>query len=227
LLSALSKILEKAVCSQLKQWLNKEKLFCPTQYGFRYKSSTTHAVQDLMNHITQNAAQDKSTVATFIDLSKAFDCLQYDKLFSKMDNLGIRNETLAWFKDYLTDREQCVELDGVRSQLEKVQLGVPQGSILGPVLFLIYVNDINSTCPDADLVKFADDTTLITTGDTTNLAIHSMNSSLSKISRWFIANKLQLNPSKTRYMLFNNKNENHIDVEINGKKKVSNLLGFI
>ena len=119
-----------------------------------------------MNHITQNAANDNSTVATFIDLSKAFDCLQYDKLFSKLDNLGIRDNTLTWFKDYLTNREQCVELDGVRSELEQVQLGVPQGSILGPVLFLIYVNDINGTCPEANLVKFADDTTLVTTGNT-------------------------------------------------------------
>jgi hypothetical protein len=218
LLSALSKILEKAVCTQLNHWLYKEGLYCPTQYGFRPKSSTTHAVQDLMNQVTNNAAANQCTVATFIDLSKAFDCLQYDKLFGKLNNLGVRNTELNWFKDYLANRKQLVQLEETKSEPENVTLGVPQGSVLGPVLFLIYVNDINATCPEANLIKFADDTTLVTTGATTNEAVLKMNSALQKISRWFIANKLQLNPSKTRYMIFNNKDCNHADVIIKGEK---------
>jgi hypothetical protein len=189
-----------------------------------------------MNQVTNNAAVNKPTVATFIDLSKAFDCLQYDKLFGKLYNLGIRGIVLEWFKDYLSNRQQLVQLDETRSNTESVDLGVPQGSILGPVLFLIYVNDINKTCPEANLIKFADDTTLVTTGNNTDEAIDLMNIALEKISRWFIANKLQLNPSKTRYMIFNNKTVTHKDVLIGnqsitkisekGKEKSFKLVGI-
>jgi hypothetical protein len=236
LLSALSKILEKAVCAQLNNWLYKEGLYCPTQYGFRPKSSTVHAVQDLMNQVAENAALNQSTVATFIDLSKAFDCLQYDKLFGKLDNLGVRNKELSWFMDYLSHRQQSVQLDDIQSAPIEVSLGVPQGSVLGPVLFLIYVNDINNTCPEANLIKFADDTTLVTTGKTTDEAISLMNTALTKISRWFIANKLQLNPSKTRYIIFNNKinplstvmigNEPIQKISEKGKEKSFKLVGI-
>ena len=207
LLSALSKILEKAVCSQLMDFLSTSSILCDNQYGFRPKNQTTHAVQHMMNIITEASTQDKVTIATYIDLSKAFDCLQYDKLFNKLHHIGFTESTLNWFKDYLTGRQQCVDLDGEVSPWLDVKLGVPQGSILGPILFLLYVNDINKCNEHAEYTKFADDTTILTTGSTIESATAKMNKSLERADLWFKRNKLNLNPSKTRYMIFNSKTE--------------------
>ena len=98
----------------------------------------------MLNTIATNAINNQCTIAAYIDLSKAFDCLQYDKLFKKMECIGFDSRTLDWFKSYLSDREQCVDVNGTLSDWQTVNLGVPQGSILGPILFLIYVNDINN-----------------------------------------------------------------------------------
>ena len=135
LLSALSKILEKVICKQMMRHLNKRDLLCSNQYGFRPKSQTNHVVQKLLNFITDSSAENKVTVATYIDLSKAFDCLQYDKLFTKMRFLGFDTDTINWFKSYLSERKQVVDLEGTISSTVDMQLGVPQGSILGPILF--------------------------------------------------------------------------------------------
>ena len=93
-------------------YLSVEKLLCPDQYGFRPKSQTTHVVHKMLNYITDKSLEGKVTIATFIDLSKAFDCLQYDKLYAKLESLGIKNKELLWFKNYLTNRRQCVDLEG-------------------------------------------------------------------------------------------------------------------
>ena len=207
LLSALSKILEKAVCNQLMSFLKNTSILCDQQFGFRPKNQTTHVVQHMMNIITEASAKDRVTIATYIDLSKAFDCLQYDKLFTKMEYIGFQEGTLNWFKDYLSERQQCVDLDGEVSDWVDVKLGVPQGSILGPILFLIYVNDINNCNEHADYAKFADDTTILTSGSTLEGATARMNKSLERVDLWFKRNKLNLNPSKTRYMIFNSKSE--------------------
>ena len=148
--------------------------------------------------------KDRVTIATNINLSKAFDCLQYDKLFQKMVSLGFQSNTLNWF---ITGRRQCVDIDGEQSKWLDVKLGVPQGSILGPILFPIYVNDINKCNEHADYAKFADDTTILTSGATLEIATNRMNKSLERVDKWFKRNKLKLNPSKTRYMIFNSKTE--------------------
>ena len=125
-------------------FLDNSPILCDNQYGFRPKHQTTHAVKHMMNVITNASTQDKVTIATYIDLSKAFDCLQYDKLFNKLYHIGFSQSSLNWFKNYLSERQQCVDLEGETSPWLDVKLGVPQGSILGPILFLIYVNDINN-----------------------------------------------------------------------------------
>ena len=205
LLSALSKILEKAICSQLMSYLESDHSLCHDQYGFRPKSQTTHVVHKLLNIIQANSIKNEVTIVTFLDLSKAFDCLQYDKLFFKMEKLGFHEHTIKWFKSYLSLRQQCTDLDGTLSDWMDVELGVPQGSILGPILFLIYVNDINNCDNTARFVKFADDTTVITSAPTLKEATWKMNGTLIRVSKWFRSNKLNLNPSKTRYMIFNGK----------------------
>ena len=210
-------------------------LLCNNQFGFREKNQTSHVVHSMINHIAENATNGKVTIATFIDLSKAFDCLQYPQLFSKMKALGFTESTLNWFKSYLSDRKQITDVDGTASTEQKVNLGVPQGSILGPILFLIYVNDMNNSDQSATYLKFAD-TTILTHGDTLDEAVTKMNYSLDKVSRWFQRNKLNLNPSKTRYMLFNTHTAETDLVRIgqefiervweNGKEKAFKLVGL-
>ena len=154
---------------------------------------------------TENSVKNEITIATYLDLSKAFDCLQYDKLFYKLEKIGLEPEPLRWFKSYLTGRKQCVDIEGTQSDWLDVKLGVPKGSILGPILFLIYVNDINISA-NASFTKFADDTTLIISAPTLEEATEKMNAALHNVNTWFAQNKLNLNPSKTRYMIFNGRN---------------------
>ena len=156
--------------------------------------------------------KNQCTIAMFIDLSKAFDCLKYNQLFKKM---GFTKESTNWFKNYLTDRKQCVEVNDTLSEWNAVKLGVPQGSILGLILFLIYVNDINHSDKDSKFVKFADDTTILTTGKDIEEATTNMNNALSKFKDWFLMNKLNLNSSKTRYMIFNHKTDKIDHLTIN------------
>jgi len=140
-----------------------------------------------------------------LDLSKAFDCLDYDKLFYKMENLGFDINTLKWFRSYLSERKQRTEVEGTLSDTLDMELGVPQGSILGPILFLIYVNDVKNSDLTAEYSLYADDTTVIQSAPTLREATDKMNSTMSKVHEWFTQNKLNLNPSKTRYMIFNGK----------------------
>jgi hypothetical protein len=236
LLPSLSKILEKAICQQVMHFLNHNQLLCPNQFGFRTRNQTTHVVHSLLNTVAENAINNQCTIATFIDLSKAFDCLQYDKLYKKMEGLNFSDKTIDWFKSYLTGRMQCVSIEGEQSDWVPVKLGVPQGSILGPVLFLMYINDINKSDMTAKFVKFADDTTILTNGKDAKEASELMNSVLSKVYKWFRQNKLNLNPSKTRYMIFNSKTEETNLVKIDnspiervwskGKEKSFKLVGI-
>jgi exonuclease III len=240
LLSALSKILEKVVCKQMMNYLDHNNLLCPDQFGFRPKSQTNHVIQKMMNKIAEESEKGRVTLATYLDLSKAFDCLQYNKLFAKLKALGFDNKTMKWFESYLSDRKQCVDLEGVISAWENVELGVPQGSIIGPVLFLLYINDVNRSDSDATFTKFADDTTVLISGASIQDATERMNKSMYNIDKWFAQNKLNLNPSKTRYMIFNpargdpDKDKEHL-VKIgdeylqrvwkNGKEKAFKLVG--
>ena len=217
LLPSLSKIIEKAICAQLMKYLNTHQLLCDDQFGFRRRNQTTHVLQSMLNSITENSIKDEVTIATYIDLSKAFDCLQYNQLFSKMESLGFTDRTKKWFISYLSGRKQRTDFMGTISQELDVKLGVPQGSILGPILFLIYVNDINKSCPDAKFIKFADDTTILTSAPTLEGAASKMNEALIKVDLWFKRNKLNLNPDKTRYMIFNCKTDETKVVHVNSK----------
>ena len=161
----------------------------------------------MLNTIATNALDQRCTIAAYIDLSKAIDCLQYDKLFKKKECIEFDKRTLDWFKSYLSDREQCVDVNGTLSDWQTVKLVVPQGLILGPILFLIYIIDINQCDASADFKKFADDTTILTTGRTLEDAAKNMNLVLVKVNIWFKQNKLNMNPSKTRCMIFNAKTE--------------------
>ena len=141
------------------------------------------------------------TLSVFIDLSKAFDTINPEILLHKLENLGVRGIANSWFRSYLTGRKQFLNLYDVKSTMEDMQCGVPQGSILGPILFLIYVNDIRNATT-LNVFSFADDTTIITSSPDIKELYAKMNFELQKLEVWFMANKLCLNVKKTKYILF-------------------------
>ena len=149
---------------------------------------------------------DKSlpTVGVFLDLAKAFDIVNFDILLTKLELYGIRGIALELFRNYLYNRSQFVKLDGSRSEVQHPRTGVPQGTVLGPLLFLIYINDIFDILPDNTLISYADDTIVLCSASTWDLVINLVNKYLSKIYHWLYVNKLSLNVSKTVYQTFSN-----------------------
>ena len=137
-----------------------------------------------------------------MDLSKAFDTLDHDILLNKLQYYGITGTTLAWFTSYLKDRKQFVEIDGSQSGMLSLSTGVPQGSILGPLLFLIYMNDIPNSSDNFNFILYADDTTLYSCIQLPSNTLNHINDELGKVYAWLAINKLSLNMNKTKYMVF-------------------------
>ena len=207
LLPSISKLFEKVVFLQLSEYFTCNKLLHEGQYGFRENHSTELASAELMDRII--SAMDRKTlpITIFMDLSKAFDTLNHNILLDKLYHYGIRGTALCWFKDYLTNRQQYVEIDNTASDKRVITTGVPQGSILGPLLFLIYMNDMSYTSQQFKFILYADDTTLFSSIEyslptyTSNVDL-LLNNELIYICDWLIINKLSLNISKTKYMVF-------------------------
>ena len=203
LLSCFSKIFEKIACIRLSIFLENNKLLSDNQFGFRSNHSTVHPMLKFMNHVSNALNKKKHCIAIFCDLRKAFDTVDHEILFKKLERLGICGSTLKWFKSYLSERKQFVSIDGVLSDLLEILIGVPQGSILGPILFLIYVNDLPEWSNLLALL-FADDTTLLASDDNIDDLILHVNSEFKKIVTFFRAHKLSLHPEKTQFILFTN-----------------------
>ena len=140
------------------------------------------------------------TLAVLCDLSKAFDVINHEILLNKMNNYGIRGIAHDWFGSYLSDRQQFVEIDGNLSERVPIKIGVPQGSILGPLLYLIYVNDIGNSCR-GNILSFADDTTLYTSNSNLHELYANANVQVNDLYQWFCSNRLSLNSNKTKYIL--------------------------
>jgi hypothetical protein len=203
LLSCFSKILEKVVGQRLTSFLESNNILSPSQYGFRKNHSTLHPMVHLMNFASESLNKKETAIAIFCNLRKAFDTVNHSVLFRKLHMIGIRGVELEWFKNNLSDCKQFVFLDGKSSSLLEILLGVPQGSILGPILFLIYINDL----PEASLLKsllFADDTALHVSGKNVDELTNFINTELKKIIQYFKFNKLSLHPEKTKYLIFTN-----------------------
>ena len=159
LLSAISKLFEKVVYNQLYTHFQTYKLFYFSQYGFRKRHSTEYAALELIDKVLQNIDDKNATFAIYMDLSKAFDTLNHRILINKLSHYGIHGNELAWFSSYLCDRIQYVEIESHQSHMLYLQTGVPQGSILGPLIFLIYMNDAPNISPLLEFILYADDTT--------------------------------------------------------------------
>ena len=145
------------------------------QFGFRKHHSTDLALVQLYDKVTEAMANNKHVIGIFMDLSKAFDTLDHEILLKKLQVYGIRGVTLSWFRNYLLDRQQYVAVNGASSDLLTIQCGVPQGSILGPLLFLIYINDIINTTSLLSFILFADDTNIFYSHDQLDSLVHTLN----------------------------------------------------
>ena len=201
-LPSLSKILERIVYNKLLAFLNKHNILFNGQYGFRAGISTEMALVDAVDKIYDALGKKLTTVGIFLDLSKAFDTIDHEILISKLSHYGIRGTSLSWFKSYIHSRKQFTLLNGKSSDLLDIKCGVPQGSILGPLLFILYVNDISNVSTVSSLVLFADDTNIFFSGDNLKCLENSICNELHKFYDWFKANKLSLNIDKTNYMVF-------------------------
>jgi hypothetical protein len=201
LLSTLSKVLEKIVSVQLVNHLDRNNILYEHQYGFQRNKSTEHSIIHAVNHISNAMNNNKYTVGVFFDLKKAFDVCSHDILLMKLSKMGITGSALNWFKTYLSDRSQIVDINGNRSQAKKITISIMQGSILGPILFLCYINDLYRIT-DLLTLMYADDTFGMDSGEDLNELINSVNIEINKIAVWFRANRLAVNINKTKYMIF-------------------------
>lgn len=202
LLTIFSKILEKIVNNQLIKFISTH--LHPHQFGFRPGYSTEDAVLQLTNKISSILDDKRNCIAVFLDLAKAFDTVSIPLLLKKLEYLGIRGLALEWFRSYLTNRSQVTKIDENISINLPITFGVPQGSVLGPTLFIIYVNDLISLIDNnyTNIICYADDTALIFDGDSWSETSQRAEMGLKSAVEWLNSNLLTLNTSKTKFLCF-------------------------
>ena len=202
ILPAFSKIFEKLVAKRLRKFLESKNILSDTQFGFRPGYSTELALTSLKNSVCKSIDEGLYTCGICLDLSKAFDTVNHNILLSKLEKYGIRSKPLCWFKSYLSNRKQFVELNSCKSRFETIKYGVPQGSVLGPLLFLLYINDLSKSSSLLNFLSFADDTTIHYSNNSLINLFSTLNFELKKVSTWLKLNKLTLNTDKTKYLIF-------------------------
>jgi len=202
ILSSFSKIIEKAMFNRLISFLERHSILHPNQFGFRKKLSTNSAILQLVDKLNKALDENKVTIGVFLDLSKAFDTIDHHILVTKLENYGVRGTVNHWFKSYLQNRSQYTILENTHSNSRQISCGVPQGSILGPLLFLIYINELNMITDSVETIMFADDTNLFISGKDLSVLESNLNTLLNKVSEWLRYNLLSLNLAKTVCIVF-------------------------
>lgn len=215
ILPVLSKVFEKLMLTDMIMHFNRNKLLANNQFGFTKGRSTTDAASVLIKHIYNIWENSCDAIGIFCDLSKAFDCVDHGTLILKLQHYGLSENALSLMSSYLSNRTQTVVVNGTQSSGAAVTLGVPQGSILGPFLFLIYINDLPSIVSNlCDIVLFADDTSLIFKVDRKSTDYSKVNGTLVKVLDWFTVNNLLLNAKKTKCVRFSLPNVRPVETSI-------------
>ena len=214
-LPVFSKVFEKIMLNQMLNHFNTNKILHEQQYGFTKGRCTTDAGVTLLKHIFTAWEEAQDAIGIFCDLSKAFDCVNHETLILKLQHYGLGKLALSLIKSYLNDRQQQVQINGVNSMGLKVKMGVPQGSILGPFLFLVYINDLPHLFNNhPHMVLFADDTSLIFKINRRATNLDDVNNALLQVHDWFTANNLVLNGKKTKCIRFALPNVKSSDCDI-------------
>ena len=214
ILSIFTQIFEKLVCKQLTNYIEKYEILSKLQFGFRKGTSTEHAIGEITENFKQSIDNNKYTCAIFLDFAKAFDTVNHLILLAKLEKYGIRGMPLKWFTSYLTNRQQYVALGDTQSSLQTVRCGIPQGSSLGPLLFLLYINDIPNSSNKLSFRIFADDTNIFTSSSNLKQLETTVNEELKKVKHWCNINKLSLNLEKTNYMIIKSPRKKEITINI-------------
>ena len=203
ILPIFSKLLEKIMYNKIYNHVSNNKLLYNKQFGSQKNVSTEYAILQLTREILDSFENNQFTLGVFIDLSKAFDTVDHEILLSKLQYFGIEGKYLKWFQSYLCNRKQFITFgNNKQSNLLRINCGVPQGSILGPLLFLLYVNDLQKASNILKPIMFADDTNLFFSHKNIKNLFKTMNKELINIQEWFNANKLSVNATKTKYSFF-------------------------
>ena len=201
--------------NRLYQDLTENEILYPKQFRFQTGHSTEHAIVQLIDQILESFEYNKYTLGVFIDLSKAFDTVDHSILLKKLELYGVTDRNHSWFKNYLSNRKQFIINIKENTELETITCGVPQGSILGPLLFLLYVNDLKNASNLLDPIMYADDTNLFLAHKDISYLFETANLQLERISQWFISNKLSQakqasKTSKTKYSFFHKSSKREI-----------------
>ena len=213
-LPVFSKLIERLMYNRLIMFVTNNDLLYKYQFGFQRGKSTYMALLLLVDKITEALDKGECVVGIFLDFSKTFDTVNHDILLQKLSLYGIQDIALTWFKDYLHNRTQYVTYNSIKSIKQKITCGVPQGSILGPLLFSLYVNDLATVSNAFWSVLFADDNSLFISGKDPEVMCDAINNDLAKIQEWLYCNKLSLSVLKTHYMIFTARNKTATDLDI-------------
>ena len=229
-LPVFSKLFERIMYNRLFEYLDVTKILYSHQYGFRKGFSTYMALVTLIDNLSTALENGEYAIGVFLDFSKAFDTVDHAILLKKLDHYGIRGTALKWFEDYLHCRTQFVTYNGYKSNQLNVTCGVPQGSILGPLLFLIYINDLPNAAPSLFSILYADDTDMFMSSKDFSELQNVVNENLASISDWLQANRLSINVKKTNIMIWTPKSKSlpNIDIKMDGQSiDVVNEIKFL
>ena len=201
MLPVVSRLFEKLVYNQLYDYLDRNKMIFTDQSGFRALHSVLTSLLKCTNDWYLNIDKGKYTAVVYIDLKKAFDTVDHDILLRKLNFCGLKGKELSWFRSYLTDRRQCCKVNGQISATDSITCGVPQGSCLGPLLFLVYINDLPSCLKNSLVSMYADDTSIYYASESVSEINQAVNADLEALKGWLERNKLSLNVAKTDAMI--------------------------
>ncbi len=213
LVNSFSKIFERLVSDRLVGFLSENNFFYSHQYGFLKGRSTSQAILQVINNITSAINNSEYCLAVFLDIQKAFDCVNHEILIAKLENAGVRGKELEWFRSFMKDRLQRVRVGSTNSSnILRIIIGVLQGSILGVILFIIFINDIGMAAPNLLKIFFADDITGLLSAKNINELITKANIEINNLVDWYTCNKLSIHPDKSKAILYKSPHSNDPDI---------------